>query len=197
MEPMAERRMEEQQLVFAEEGGLGITFCTHAAEDESLVVVMQILPDSLAAQHEELVPGMVLSSVQGAPVPDASDFKATMTLIRAAGRPLVLGFAMVQTATNDWTPRLVPLARPARQDKCPPSPTQLSAAGDDGEASKATVDQDPKEDDFGFSIGGCCSPTRSSPSLLPCLPASLSPSFPPSFPPSRPLFHSLFLSLSD
>ena len=170
MEPMAERRMEEQQLVFAEEGGLGITFCTHAAEDESLVVVMQILPNSLAAQHEELVPGMVLSSVQGAPVPDASDFKATMALIRAAGRPLVLGFAMVQTATNDWKPRLVPLARPARQDKCPPSPTQLSEAG---ETPKATVDQDPKEDDFGFSIGGCCSPTRSALCLPPSLPPSL------------------------
>jgi hypothetical protein len=122
----------ERTFEFAEEGGLGITFVAHrrpaaaehssprcaemaetaaaAAEqgDEasptarSLVVVMAVLPGSMAARHEGLQPGMVLSSVQGEPVAGET-FKPTMKLIKGAGRPVVLGFATVPAAPGDGT----------------------------------------------------------------------------------------------
>ena len=50
----------------------------------SLVVVMAVLPGSMAARHEGLQPGMVLSSVQGEPVAGET-FKPTMKLIKGAG----------------------------------------------------------------------------------------------------------------
>eukprot|EP01046_Picozoa_sp_COSAG06_P067291 COSAG06_NODE_17377_length_945_cov_0.926714_1_plen_245_part_10 len=68
----------------------------------SLVVVMTVLPDSMAARHEGLQPGMVLSSVQGEPVAGET-FKPTMKLIKGAGRPVVLGFATMPAALGDGT----------------------------------------------------------------------------------------------
>ena len=68
----------------------------------SLVVVMAVLPGSMAARHEGLQPGMVLSSVQGEPVAGET-FKPTMKLIKGAGRPVVLGFATVPAAPGDGT----------------------------------------------------------------------------------------------
>lgn len=159
---------------FAEEGGLGITFveCEGLEDGQSeptagqlarLVIIGKVLPDSMAAQHGGLRPGMVLHSVQGAPVADDQGFRATMARIKTAGRPIVLGFATVRRATDDgvspcWEPRLVPLKRlVSRQTNCSSQLQQPSRTLDDGDEQQAEG-QSQCQDEFGFTIGGYFSP---------------------------------------
>ena len=146
---------DEQTFEFEEEGGLGITFVKHdACEPGSelrvrLIIVLDVVADSAAARIAALRAGLVLSSVQDQPVAGLG-FKATMDLIKAAGRPLRLGFA----TDDDGALRTVPSAELEQ--------TQAQAARRSRTKSRtqsAEPQPEPEpEDDFGFAIGSYFSP---------------------------------------
>ena len=79
------------ELVFEEEGSLGIAFAQFG--DDKPAEIEAITAGGLASKHkraDSLKPGMVLASVQGKPV---ASFKQGVEAIKASKRPLSLRFA--------------------------------------------------------------------------------------------------------
>ena len=82
-------------VVFSHGGKIGLQF----PKDVSPLVIGKIDPSGLAGQNPQLVPGLVLRTVQGQSVTGFS-YGQTMEMMKAAGRPLRLTFTTAKTTES-------------------------------------------------------------------------------------------------
>jgi hypothetical protein len=127
--PLALGFVEPITVIFVDPGKLGLKTEPLQENFQEHVQVVAINPGTQAEQHEQLRPGLVLTTIAGRSIHGES-YAESMETLKAAGRPLALGF--VNVGLNGGNDSLEERTRASKTLPPIPGPSGATFCGDCG-----------------------------------------------------------------